>query len=146
MDPVSVIVAALAAGVAAGGRGAAEKAVKDAYEALRVRLGRLGAEPEVRALESDPPPTSEEIEASSAAKRLAARLRALPASDVEAARQDAEKLGRRVGALARTRPTLVAENSFGIQQGDHNTMTFTYPAPKPRSCDDDESAAERRGI
>lgn len=129
MDPVSVIVAALVAGIAAGGQGAAEKAVKDAYGALRARLTRLGAEPELQELEAAGPVAADELGASVAANRLGATLRTLSAEDLAATREDAERLDARVRATGGTQPTTVFENNVGVQQGDHNTMTFTYPGP-----------------
>lgn len=54
MEPVEIIVAALAAGAAAGLGGAAEQAVKDAYIGLKTFIQRKYSNVDVNFLESNP--------------------------------------------------------------------------------------------
>jgi hypothetical protein len=54
MDPISVIVAALAAGAAAGVKPTAEQAIKDAYEGLKGFIQRKWGQVNVAQLEANP--------------------------------------------------------------------------------------------
>lgn len=54
MDPVTIIVCALAAGAAAGLKPTAEKAIKDAYEGLKSLIQREYGNVSVEALEAKP--------------------------------------------------------------------------------------------
>jgi hypothetical protein len=54
MDPITIIVSALAAGAAAGLKPTAEKAIKDAYEGLKSIIQRKIGNVSVEALETKP--------------------------------------------------------------------------------------------
>jgi hypothetical protein len=54
MDPISIIVAALAAGAAAGVKPAAEQAIKDAYQGIKGLIKRKYARVNIEVLEGGP--------------------------------------------------------------------------------------------
>lgn len=99
MDPLSLVVAALASGAAAVCKPAAEQVVKDAYEALKGYIKRKWERVGVEALEREPGRTSlqlvvhEDLEQAQAAadrqllEQARAVLAAVQAHDPDAARE-----------------------------------------------------------
>lgn len=131
MDPVSLIVAALAAGAVAGAQNTATDAVKDAYTGLkelvrrrlsgresgRVALARHEADPQqqVPVLEAE----LVEVGAGDDAAVVAAAQRVMALVDAA---------GTRAG-----RYTVDVRGAQGVQVGDHNVQTNTFSAPPPAS-------------
>lgn len=127
VDPVSVIVAALAAGAGAGLRDTASGAVKDAYGGLRelVRrrlVGRPVAEAALVGHEKAPQvwqaPLSAElvaVDAGSDEELVVAAQRLLALVD---------EAGTRSGKYV-----VDARGAQGVQVGDHNTQTNTFTTP-----------------
>ena len=124
MDPISLIVAALVAGVAAGTQETAATVVKDAYGKLKSLLKkRFGSEGEA-SLESaehqasaDPAPLAEQLRANGAdrdAEILAAAKALLEAADPEGARQGKYQVQISGGK--------------GIVVGDNATTTMNFGA------------------
>jgi hypothetical protein len=126
MDPVSLIVAALVAGVSTGVGEAATSAVKDAYAKLRsVLSARLGGDKDkvIEEHAADPEvyekPAAKVIKESGAAddpKVLAAAQRLLELADP-------------AGAAAGKYTVAAPGSTIGII-GDHGTVTYQAP-PKP---------------
>jgi len=128
MDPVTLIVAALAAGAALGLKDAASAAVKDAYAGLKALVRRrLAGRPDgelVLARHEAAPQTWE--------GPLAAELSAAGAAgdaDLVAAAQTlmslVDEAGSRLGKYV-----VAVRDSQGVQFGDHNTQTNTF-GPRP---------------
>ncbi|MGY1942803.1 hypothetical protein [Nocardia asiatica] len=123
MDPFTVIVTALIAGAAAGGQEAASETVRDAYRAIRRRVGRSGADAQARAaLEANETSPGSDVAALEAAviraggvddsqlRALAAQLlEALPTADTERARHHID-----------------LRHAKGVQLGDNNTQNNTF--------------------
>jgi hypothetical protein len=131
VDPVSLIVAALAAGAVAGAQNTATDAVKDAYaglkELVRRRLsGRTSGE-QALAQHDDKPQQASAV--------LEAELVAAGVSDDAAVVDAAQRLmalldptGARVEKYAVDLPW-----AQGVQVGDHNTQTNTFSTPPAAS-------------
>ena len=132
MDPVSLIVGALAAGASAGLTEAATSAVKDAYTSLRALVSRLFAgRPVAEAVveEHAKAPTGpyrealtaelERAGAGSSPEIVAAAQRLMEAVDPDGARA-----GKYVMDLREAQVGSV---------GDHNTNTITFGSPPPAS-------------
>lgn len=131
MDPVSLIVAALAAGAGAGAQNTAAEAVKDTYAGLkalvRQRLSRRASgEIALTQHEAKPEQWGPALEAELVEVR----------ADEDAATVDA---AQRLMALldpagAQTGKYLVdARGAQGVQFGDHNHQTNTFTMPPPAS-------------
>ncbi|MCH6172352.1 hypothetical protein [Pseudonocardia alaniniphila] len=127
MDPVALIVAALAAGAVAGAENTATEAVKDAYAGLKglVRHRLAGRESGEAAL------SRHEEEPEQAGKVLEAELVAAGASAdpvlLEAARRllvEVDPAGDRAGKY-----TVDLRGAQGSQVGNHNIQTNTFSAP-----------------
>jgi hypothetical protein len=120
MDPVSLVVAALAAGASAGVSGSASDAVRDAYRSLRglvrQRVARRPGGVEVLdAHHGDPAGQGD---------RLGSLLAATAAADAEvvaAARHLLALTGHGGNTFVVT-----ANEARGLQIGDHNTQTITF--------------------
>jgi len=131
VDPVSLIVAALAAGAVAGAQNTATDAVKDAYTGLkdlvRRRLsGRTSGEQALAQHDDEPQQASEALEA---------ELVAVRAGDDAAVVNAAQRLmalldptGARAGKY-----TVDLRGAQGVQVGDHNTQTNTFSTPPAAS-------------
>ncbi|MFI6290222.1 hypothetical protein ACIBEJ_01480 [Nonomuraea sp. NPDC050790] len=126
MDPVTLVVTALAAGAALGLKDTASVAVKDAYEALKgLARRRLGERPDgelaldrhERAPDTWRAPLLAELAAAGAEGdgELVAAARAL----LELAGED----GARAYAVD-------ARGSQGVQVGDHNQQANVFHAPQ----------------
>lgn len=127
MDPVSLIVAALAAGALAGARNTATEAVKEAYEALkglvRHRLsGRASGEVALAQHEAKPEQWAGALEAE--------LMEADASSDVLAV-----QAAQRLMALLDTAGSQAGKylidvrGAQGLQVGDGNTQTNTFTSP-----------------
>ncbi len=124
VDPVTLVVTALAAGASAGFSGAATQAISDAYAGLKQLLRRCfagrGQDPQVLDVEETEP------------EAWRARLgRQFTAADVDdEVRAAAEQLlaaadPGRVGSAA-GEYTVDLREAKGVQLGDHNTQTNTF--------------------
>lgn len=131
VDPVSLIVAALTAGVAAGAGSTASDAVKDAYTELKglVRRRLSGRKSGEMAL------AGHDAKAEHGADALEAELVAVGAGDDAAMVDAAQRLlavldpvGSQAGKYA-----VDLRGAQGIQVGDHNTQTNTFSTPPPVS-------------
>jgi hypothetical protein len=123
MDPVSIVVTALAAGAAAGISGAATTAVTDAYQALKgLVLGRLRsagvAEEEVQQLIGDDT-SGRGIDTPSLSAALT-RV-GVDESTVQAAQQLLELLETQAGKFV-----INAPDARGLIVGDQNTQHNTF--------------------
>jgi hypothetical protein len=133
MDPVSTILAALAAGAVAATKDTASAVIKDAYEALKATLKKKLADRPVAvaALEahaSDP-------EGADAA--LAPALRkggALDDADVLAAARQLLAAADEGGTVARRYGLVVNGDVQGLVQGDRAQVTMNFGAPPPQAA------------
>lgn len=127
MDPVTLILTALAAGAALGVKDTASAAVKDAYGSLKALVKRrVSGRPDgelVLARYEETPETWE--------RPLAAELTAVKADTdpelltaAEALMRLIDEAGSRSGKYAVT-----VRDSQGVQIGDHNTQTNTFERP-----------------
>ena len=124
MDPVSLIVAALAAGATAALKDTTTTAVTDAYQGLKALLvRRFGDSPEARAqverVDREP-----EAAAQALRKPLADSGAASDAALVEQAREllaRADPAGTRAGKY-----TVSVTGGKGVVVGDHNTTTMNF--------------------
>jgi hypothetical protein len=131
MDPVSLVVMALAAGAALGLKDTASQAVKDAYGGLKALVkkrfaGRADAGL-VLAKHEQAPETWE--------KPLAAELTAAHAgddADLLAAAQAMMRLADPAGSQA-GKYTVHVSGGQGVQVGDHNTQTNIFGTTPDRS-------------
>jgi len=139
MDPVTLIVAALAAGAGAGAKGVASDAVKDSYGALKKLVGRRLAgresgEVALRGHEATPETAGD----------------ALHAELVEVYRPDRDQelvvVARRLMELlvaegpSAGKFQVAAEGAQGVQIGDHNVQTNTFTTPPPSRQSDLQSS------
>lgn len=127
MDPVTLIVAALAAGAATGVGDSASNAIKDGYQGLKQLVaawfgGRRAAEVALDEHEADPDtwrePLARELEASGAAadpEVLAAAQQLLTSIDAE---------GARAGKY-----TIDLRGAQGVQAGDRNVQHNQFTTP-----------------
>lgn len=125
MDPITAVLAALAAGATAAVQETAGSAIKDAYEGLKTLLktkfaGKALASAAVEAHASD---------------TAAAEAVLRPALQAQAAGQDAEllaaarallKLADADGSVARRYALQVGGDVHGLVQGDHATVTMNF--------------------
>ena len=129
MEPVSLIVAALAAGAVAGAGHAASQAVQDAYAGLkglvrRVLSGRPAGDVALVQHEAKPQQWTGALEA-----ELVDAGAGQDAAVVAAARRLLELVdpgGARVGKYA-----VDVRDSQGVQIGDGNVQTNTFAPPGP---------------
>lgn len=125
MEPISLIVAALAAGAARAGEETAAQAVTEAYQGLKGLLRRLfGGKPEHEAALDEyeqHPETAEkplrdalsEVEADKDAEVVEAAQRVMAAADPD-------------GAAAGKFTVNIAGDARGVVAGDHATVTMTF--------------------
>jgi hypothetical protein len=128
MDPVTLIVTALAAGAASALQDGASAAVKDAYGRLRAAVRkRLGGRPDadlVLARHEAAPQTWQ--------APLAAQLSEARAGDDAGLTADAQALMELLDAAGSQdgKYRVVVSGSQGVQVGDRNTQTNTFgPGP-----------------
>jgi hypothetical protein len=131
VDPVSLVVAALAAGAVAGAQNTASDAVKDAYTGLKdvVRRRLSGRESGPAALarhEADPEQQSAALEAE------LVEVKAGDDAAVVAAAQRVMALLDPTGAQA-GKYTVDLRGVQGVQIGDQNVQTNTFAAPPSAS-------------
>jgi hypothetical protein len=130
MDPVSLIVMALAAGAGLGLKDAASSAVMDAYNGLKALARRkLASRPKAELVlaEHEQAPTVWD-------KPLAAELTAAGAAndqDLVAAAQAVMALVDAAGSAA-GKYQVVVQGSQGVQVGDHNIQHNTFDPPPAR--------------
>jgi hypothetical protein len=127
VDPVSLIVAALAAGAVAGAQTTATDAVKDAYTGLKELLRRRlsGRESGQVAL------ARHEAKPQQWAGALEAELVEVQAGDDAAAVEAAQRLMALLDPTGAQAGKYVVDlrGAQGAQVGDHNTQTNTFSAP-----------------
>jgi hypothetical protein len=129
MDPVSLIVAALAAGAVAGAENTATQAVKDAYGGLKAIIrrlvsGRASAETALERHEAQP----QAWEGALTAELAEADAGADP--DAVVAAQQVMRLLDEAGSRA-GKYVVHIEGGQGVQVGDLNTQTNTFTTPPP---------------
>jgi hypothetical protein len=128
MDPVTLIVTALAAGASSALQDGAAAAVKDAYARLKVLVkGRFAAHPKGELVLAEHEAAPQTWQAP-----LAAELSAAGAggdADLVAAAQALMSLVDAAGARA-GKYAVTVSGSQGVQVGDHNTQTNTF-GPRP---------------
>jgi hypothetical protein len=128
MDPVTLIVTALAAGVASALQDGASAAVKDAYARLKTLVTKRfagRAKGELVLAEHEAAPQTWE-------KPLAAELSATGAegdADLVAAAQALMRLVDEAGSRS-GKYVVAVRGSQGVQVGDHNVQTNTF-GPRP---------------
>jgi hypothetical protein len=133
MDPISLVVGALAAGAAAGLSQSASAAVTGAYTALRDRVRSLLAGDragtaaldlleDVDAVEDDPQVYERPL------RRALERSQAATDAEVVAAAQRVMALVDAVGSSAGAY-VVDASHAQGVQVGDHNRQTNTFSSP-----------------
>jgi hypothetical protein len=124
MDPISLIIAALAAGASAGLKDTAGDAVKDGYSALKALVLRRfkddrDAEAQVEAVERDP-----EADHAALGQRLASAGAGADEELVRKARDLLETIdpaGARIGKY-----NVQVTGGKGVVVGDHATVTQTF--------------------
>ncbi|MGY1900824.1 RIP homotypic interaction motif-containing protein [Nocardia gipuzkoensis] len=119
MDPLTIIVSALIAGAAAGGKDAASAAVRDAYTALRERLTGGDADSgTITVIEAVPGGNIGELEARLGERTIGDR-------ELQAA---AEALLLRLPSdrVDHARSRIDLSHAQGVQIGDHNTQHNAY--------------------
>jgi hypothetical protein len=130
MDPVTLILTALAAGAALGVKDTASAAVTDAYQGLKALVrrklaGRKDGELVLARHEQNPQmwgtPLAGELTAASADED----------ADLVAAAQQLMQLVDAAGAAA-SKYQVVVHGSQGVQVGDHNTQHNTFGLPPGR--------------
>lgn len=124
MDPVTLIVTALASGAGSGLKDAASSAVTDAYNGLKALTGRALAgrkKGELVLAEHEQAPEVWE-------KPLAEELRAAGAADDADLVAAAELLMSLLDAAgtAAGKYRVVVQNSRGVQVGDYNTQNLNF--------------------
>lgn len=123
MDPLTIIVTALIAGAAAGGKDAASAAVRDGYTAIRNRISQGGGDVEaiaaIEANEAAPGSNVAAIEAAVTRGRLVedADFRALAAALVSGLSSD---------HLDHATSRIDLSHAKGVVVGDHNTQHNTF--------------------
>lgn len=126
MEPVTLIVAALAAGACAGANGIASEAAKDSYQSLKALVGRrlagrASGEAALREHEAAPETAGDTLHAELVEIYQPDRDQEL----IEAAR---ELMAILDGACA-GKYQVAVEGGRGIQIGDHNVQTNTFTTP-----------------
>ena len=124
MDPVTLIVAALAAGAASALQDSTSSAVKDAYARLKALVKRrFASRPKAELVLAEHEAAPQVWEAP-----LAAELSAAGAegdADLVAAAQALMSLVDEAGARS-GKYVVAVRDSQGVQVGDHNTQTNTF--------------------
>jgi hypothetical protein len=127
MDPITLIVTALAAGAALGLKDAASSAVKDAYASLKALLQkRLAGRPAGKQLLAGHQEDPARWEAPLAAELEAAGADADP--ELVAVAQTLLSLAEKEGFRS-AKYTVDISGSYGVQVGDHTVQHNTFRAP-----------------
>jgi hypothetical protein len=126
MDPVSLIVAALAAGAVAGAQNTATEAVKDAYSGLKAAVRRLFA----RRISGETALERHEAQPEAWQGALKAELVEVDAGSDRAAVVAAQQLMTLLDAAGSQagKYQVDVRGALGVQVGDHNTQTNTFAA------------------
>lgn len=136
MDPISLIVAALAAGVAASAKDVAGSAVKDAYKGLKGLISRrlhASKNPNATAVDPDALLAAHEQRPETWQAPVEEALRAGGAggdTDLVGAAQRLLEMADPGGAQ-RGKYTVDLRGAQGVQVGDSGTMTVNLSAPPP---------------
>jgi hypothetical protein len=130
MDPVTLVLTALAAGAGLGLKDAASTAVTDAYNGLKALVrrklaGRRDGELALTRYEQDPQVWGEPL-----AQELN-QARAANDGDLVVAAQAVMRLVDPAGSAA-GKYSVVIHGSQGVQVGDHNTQHNTFGSPLGR--------------
>lgn len=129
MDPVTLIVTALAAGAALGLKDTASSAMKDAYLALRALAGkRLAGRPNGELVMAQHEQAPQTWQAPLVAELAAAG--AADDADLLAAAHTLTKLAEEAGFRS-VKYTVDVRGSQGVAVGDHNAQTNVFPPPVP---------------
>jgi hypothetical protein len=124
MDPITLIVTALAAGAALGAKDTASTVVRDAYAGLKALVKkRLGGDPEVELVLAKYEKAPQTWQAPLMAELAQAAADRDP--DVIVAAQALLDLTDRLGDQA-GKFTVDARNATGVQIGDHNRQDNTF--------------------
>jgi hypothetical protein len=131
MDPISLIVAALAAGAAAGAQSTVTEAVKDAYAGLKalVRRRLTGRTAGEVALEQH------EVKPEQWRPALEAELVETDAGSDDAVVEAAQRLMALLDHAGSQQGKYLVDvrGAQGVQVGDRNTQTNTFSSPPPSS-------------
>ena len=128
MEPITLIVAALGAGLTV----AVTQASKDLYENLKSLLGtRFGKKPEhaaaLASFEKDPEHGAAKLAAAVGESGAQHDPEVLAAANTLLAEADPG------GDVARKYSLLIQGNVQGLVQGDHNTVTMTFGDTEPKT-------------
>ena len=132
MDPVTLIVAALGAGLSVVANAAVGEAAKDAYQSLKSRIaehfkGKPEHEAALAGFEKDP---------EAGAPALAAAIKESQADSDQQVLQGSRALLQQAdpdGAIARKYSNVIQGSVQGLVQGDHNTVTMNFGQPPPKT-------------
>ncbi len=128
MDPVTLIVTALAAGAASALQDGASAAVKDAYARLKALVKkRFATRPKGELVLAEHQAAPQTWEAPLAAELSAAGAES--DADMAAAAQELMSLIDEAGSRS-GKYVVAVRDSQGVQVGDHNTQTNTF-GPRP---------------
>ena len=128
MEPITLIVAALAAGTATGATESVASAVKDAYASLRALVRkRLSGRPDGELVLARYETSPETWQAPLVA--MLAEAGAEDDSGLVAAAQALMSLIDEAGALS-GKYTVDTRGAYGVQVGDHNRQDNTFGAPR----------------
>jgi hypothetical protein len=132
MDPVTLIVAALGAGLSTIGQATLGEAAKDAYESLKSRLlshFRHQAEHEnaLAAFEGDPDHTAPALAAAVTESGAGQDPAVVDAARTLLAKADPD------GVAAAKYSLIIKGNAQGVVQGDHNTITMNFGNQGPKT-------------
>ncbi len=127
MDPITLIVSALAAGAASGMAEAASSAVKDAHTTLKALVrNRLAGRPKAELILSEHVKAPETWQAPLAAEL--AEAGADQDSELVAAAKALMDLVDKAGARA-GKYSVDVRGAYGVQVGDHNRQGNVFNAP-----------------
>ena len=128
MDPITLIVTALASGAATGATEAATSAVKDAYASLRALVRkRLSGRPDGELVLARHETSPETWQAPLVA--MLSEAGAEHDSDLASAAQTLMSLIDNAGARS-GKYTVDTRGGYGVQVGDHNRQDNTFGAPR----------------
>lgn len=130
MDPVSAILAALAAGAAAAAKETAGTAIKDAYEGLKSMIkaklaGQMLAGAAVEAHASEPQPAETVLRPALQEAAVDRDDAILAAAKALLAMADAD------GQVGSRYKLQISGDAQGVVQGDHANVTMNFGTPAP---------------
>lgn len=129
MDPITLVLTALASGVGAGVKDTASLAIKDAFEGFRAKVkGRIADRADAELIlanyEAAPKTWEQPLAAQLAAEGVDAEL----VTAAQKLMQVIDAAGSQAGKYL-----VDAQSSQGIQAGDHNVQHNTFVAPADRT-------------